>query len=250
MNFHALFLQLKEIYRREGSLALLLFLINGFNNAFINKYIRGSFSQKGEDLILEKIFKRKNKGFYIDVGANDPNIFNNTKKFYLRGWRGINVEPNPILLEKFRVDRKRDINLNVGIGRKSGFASFFEFEISSISTFSKKDKENKIKLGYKLKGEFKVKIYRLEDIIRKFHNKKVDFINIDTEGMDLEVLKSNNWKKFKPRVVCVETGDVWSILSGDLKTSNKKKLIDKFMIKNGYKVFYSNNLNTIYVEAN
>lgn len=247
MNFHALFLQLNEIYNKKGFLALLTFLIIGFNNAFINKYIRGSFSQKGEDLILDKIFANKNRGFYVDVGANNPDVFNNTKKFYLKGWKGINIEPNPMLLKRFKIERKRDINLNFGIGIKRGFASFYEFEVSSISTFSKNDKENKIKLGYRLKNEAKIKVYRLEEIMRKFCKKKIDFMNVDTEGMDLEVLKSNDWKMFRPKAVCVETGDVWSTLSSELE-NNKKKLIDRFMISNSYRIFYSNDLNTIYVE--
>jgi len=247
MNFNALFIQLKGIYRDKGLLAFLLFLIGVLNNKFINKYIRSSFSQKGEDLILERIFKGKKRGYYIDVGANDSDIFNNTKKFYLKGWKGINIEPNPILFKKFLINRKRDISLNVGIGKKTGDATFYEFEMNSLSTFSKKDKENKIKVGYKLKKKYKIKIYRLENIMKKFCKKKVDFITIDTEGLDYGVLQSNNWEKFRPKAVCVETGDVWSILSGRFR-NNKKKIIDKFMLNKGYKVFYSNDLNTIYVE--
>ncbi|MEK7502683.1 MAG: FkbM family methyltransferase [Patescibacteria group bacterium] len=247
MNFYALFIQLKELYKKKGFLALLFFLINGFNNVIIKKYIRGSFSQKGEDLILEQIFKGKKKGFYIDVGANDPDIFSNTKKFYLRGWRGINIEPNPILLKKFVIKRKRDINLNVGIGKKKYSAVFYEFEMNALSTFSKKDMENKIKLGCKLKKAYKVKIYRLEDIIKKFYKKKIDFITVDTEGMDFEVLRSNDWERFRPKAICVETGDFWLI--PQRSKNNKKRFIDRLMIKNGYEVFYSNDLNTIYVET-
>lgn len=247
MNFNAFFLQLKKIYKDQGFFALLLFLVSVLKNKLINKYINGSFSQKGEDLILERIFKGKKKGYYVDVGANDPDFYNNTKKFYLKGWKGINIEPNPILFNKFLIDRKRDISLNVGIGKRTGTAIFYEFEVNSLSTFSKKDKENKVKVGYKLKKEYKIKIYRLENIVRKYCKKKVDFITIDTEGLDYEVLQSNNWKTFRPKAVCVETGDVWSVLSGRLR-NNKKKIIDKFMLNKGYKVFYSNDLNTIYVE--
>lgn len=247
MNLYALAIQIKGIYKRKGLIGLLTFLINGFNNSIVNKYIRGSFSQKGEDLVLEKIFKEKKRGFYIDVGANDPDIFNNTKRFYIRGWKGINIEPNPILLKQFAVERKKDTNLNIGIGKKRHSMIFYEFELNALSTFEKKDMKNKIKLGCKLKKEYQVEIYRLEDIIRKFSKEKIDFLTVDTEGMDLEVLESNNWKRFRPKAVCVETGEFWSTLGRAKDT--KKELIDRFMFKNGYRIFYTNDLNTIYIES-
>src|SRR5438552_17947489 len=74
--------------------------------------VRNSYSQGGEDLVMDNFFNGKRKGFYVDVGANDPTRFNNTKRFYKKGWRGINIEPDPKLFEKIKSDRSRDTNLN------------------------------------------------------------------------------------------------------------------------------------------
>ena len=79
-----------------------------------------SFSQYYEDLILFAIFFDIKKGFYIDIGANDPNHISVTKAFYLRGWYGLNIEPLPNMYNKLMKYRNRDINLQIGIGEKEG----------------------------------------------------------------------------------------------------------------------------------
>jgi len=244
MNTEAIIKQFITIYKKRGPLYCFIFIINAFNDLCIKKFIRGSFSQKGEDIIIEKIIGQKKKGFYIDVGAHNPNIYNNTKRFYVKGWSGINIEPNPILIKEFIRQRRRDINLNVGVRKTSGKAKFYEFEFDGLSTFSKDEMKKNQKLGYKLKQELDIDVLSLKKIITKYYYKKIDFLSIDTEGLDFEVLQSNDWKKFRPAVVCIETGDFNSMITG--KKSNKKKLIDSFMYKNEYTEYYDNELNTIY----
>lgn len=247
MNIRALIKQFITIYKKRGFINFFVFVIQAFNNTYIKKYLKGSFSQKGEDLIIERIIGNKKKGFYIDVGAHNPNIFNNTKRFYQKGWQGINIEPNPRLIQEFLKQRDRDINLHIGIGKASGSATFFEFIADGLSTFSKTEADKNVQLEYKIKQILKIPVCTLAEVIRKYVKSNIDFISIDTEGLDLEVLESNNWKKFRPRVVCVETGDFSAMIDGQTK-NKKKNTIDAFMTKNGYKNYYTNGLNTIYVD--
>ena len=100
LNIKALGKQFLNIYKATGFINLLIYLAKAINDTYIKKYVWGSFSQKGEDLIIERIIGNKEKGFYIDIGAHNPNVFNNTKRFYVKGWSGINIEPNLILIKK------------------------------------------------------------------------------------------------------------------------------------------------------
>lgn len=244
VNIVALLKQFSTIYKKQGFMFLSAYLVTALNDTYVKKHIHGSHSQKGEDLIIDKILGNIKKGFYIDVGAHNPNIFNNTKRFYMRGWSGINIEPNPVLFKEFVRQRKRDTNLNIGIKKKSGRAQFYEFVSDGLSTFSKDEVKKNTQLGYKLKQERELRVDSLKNVIEEHGKANIDFISIDTEGLDFEVLESNDWKKFRPTVVCIETGDFNSMITG--KGSNKKKLIDSFLTKKGYKQYYDNGLNTIY----
>lgn len=238
--------QLYHIYKRQGPIDLCSYFVKSFNYLIINKYFRGSFSQKGEDLTMDKFFKHKRKGFYIDIGACHPKRFNNTKFFYDRGWHGINIEPMPTRIKLFLQERKRDKNLNIGIGKVKKVAVFYEFEASGFSTFSKKEADSLIKIGYPLKRKIKVQMHRLEDIMKKYVTSHIDFMTIDTEAMDLDVLESNDWKKYRPKLLCVETIDFIDLLTSTKENSNRKKSISNYLLGNGYQEYFSNGLNTLY----
>src|SRR3989344_5642181 len=100
--------------------------------------LRISFSQDLEDILIDKLLGKKKRGLYVDVGAYDTTRFSNTKKFYLRGWQGINIEPDPIRIDKFYKERQRDINLNFGVANKNGRLDFYKFNPQTLSTFSQK----------------------------------------------------------------------------------------------------------------
>jgi hypothetical protein len=89
-------------------------------------YLRISYSQDGEDRVLQSFFETRNKykGFYVDIGAHHPYRFSNTAIFYAKGWSGINIEPTPTLIQAFYKYRKRDINLNIGIAEQNGKITF------------------------------------------------------------------------------------------------------------------------------
>ncbi len=221
------------------------FAINELNKFFLNRLLLKSYSQNKEDLILENLLnKNHNKGFYIDIGAHDPIIDNNTFKFYKKGWKGILIEPIYSKYSKIKQKRPRDIILNIGVGNKNSLSKFYEFEISTLSTFDKQTAKLYEKNGYKIKSIKQIKISKLSDILdlnrRKFKN--IDILDIDVEGLELNILKSNNWKKYKPTIILIESERF--IESKDDEYFN---IIYKYMISKGYVLKYFNGLNSIYV---
>ena len=220
------------LYFKIYSPVTLLFYLYLEIKSLLRRSFGNSYSQWGEDIIIDNLLGRKKKGFYVDVGAYDPTRFSNTKRFYLQGWRGINIEPDPIRINKFYNLRPKDVNLNVGAANKNGMLNFFKFDPQTLSTFSKKAATDYQKQGYTLTETFKVKVNKLGQILEKeCTNRQIDFFTIDTEGSDLEVLKSNNWKRFRPKVICIEG-----------QGGNPEKLL----IKLGYKKVYTNQTNSIF----
>lgn len=231
---------LKMLVRRLRQYGLKTFssyIISEVRGKIENK-LMSSFSQTNEDLEIDKLLGHKKKGFYVDVGANDPSRFSNTKRFYSRGWRGINIEPNTSCYLKFVKDRPRDINLNIGIGNKNGKLIFNQFDPDTLSTFSPKQTREYIKDGYSLIKKYKIPVRSLKSVLNRYaKNKRIDFLSIDTEGFDFEVLKGNDWKKFKPEIICIESVE---------KNAETKK-IKKYLISKGYKRKYNNYVNSIYM---
>lgn len=212
----------------------------------LNRIFRKSYSQRKEDLIIDSLLGKKEKGFYVDVGAYDPVRFSNTKRFYDRGWTGINIEPNKDNYRKFVQSRPKDINLNIGIGERKGFLMFYKFFPDTLSTFSSVEAESYENQGYILDSKSKIKVLRLRDVLNEHaKNEKIDFISIDTEGYDMFVLQSNNWKKFRPKVICVESGTH----SKEMLNSTKDTHIDSCLKSLDYKCVKSTGINNIYLDS-
>ncbi|TGN08016.1 FkbM family methyltransferase [Leptospira ilyithenensis] len=176
-----------------------------------------SFSQEGEDMILREIFENKSQGFYVDIGAYDPVRFSNTNYFYQLGWSGINIEPSPDAIERFNLKRTRDINLNFGVSGQSGNLDYYSFEEAALNTF---DSERVVFLEknspYRSNKKLNIPVLPLAEILsRHCANKQIDFMNIDVEWHELDVLKSNDWNRFRPNVLLVE------ILNFDFETVSK-----------------------------
>lgn len=202
-----------------------------------------SFSQNGEDVVIHRLLENKKKGFYIDIGANDPTRFNNTKYFYLRGWWGINIEPDLDCFIKIKKERPRDINLNIGIGKKNSELTFYQFKTSTLSTFSQSEAKKYQSQGYKLLIKRQVRVNKLSDILGKYlKGKKIDFMTIDTEGYDKEVLISNNWSKYRPKVICIES------VKHQIKKLGEDTLLEDFLVKVGYGKHLDNGLNCFYID--
>ncbi len=206
-----------------------------------------TYSQTGEDLILNVLFKGKNDGFYVDIGANDPKKINNTFLFYQRGWSGVNIEPNSRKIDLFKKKRKRDLNLNFGIGTSNGELDFYMFNADTLSTFSKEVADDYIKMGHKILDVKKVEILSLKFIFDKYLNgKNIDFLSVDTEGNDLDVLKSNDWVKYRPNFLIVETLEY----KEDYSAKKLNDLYDPYLSDLGYGKIAETYINTIYYDKN
>jgi FkbM family methyltransferase len=170
-------------------------------------YATKSYSQEGEDMILQRIFAGKESGFYVDVGAHHPRRFSNTYFFYRRGWSGINIEPNPEAVRTFQSDRERDTNLQCGISDRAGNLTYFSFDEAALNTFDQALAKSRIaSTPYKLVGTETIPVERLESILSKHvpENRPIDFLSIDAEGLDFPVLQSNDWSRYRPTCVLVE----------------------------------------------
>jgi FkbM family methyltransferase len=168
-------------------------------------YLRTSYSQEGEDLILERILGHKKAGFYIDVGAHHPRRFSNTCRFYQRGWRGINIEPNPEALKLFQQKRKRDINLGFGIAKGEDHLTYFMFNEPALNSFDRAAAEQRQNSKYRIVGTKSIAVRPLANILNDYMpDVQIDFMSIDVEGYDLQVLESNDWARFRPTLLLVE----------------------------------------------
>ena len=199
------------------------------------------YSQDGEDIILKFLFFKKKKGFYVDVGAHHPKRYSNTYLLYKRGWNGINIDAIPGGMKLFKKLRPRDINLELGIGKKHGIIDFYIFNDPAINTFSKElaEKRNHSKNEFFLKKVVKVKVERLETILKDYLSEnEIDILNVDVEGLDLDVLESNDWSKYRPKFVLAE------ILDYKFDDLHKSPVV-KFMVKNKYTI-YSKQINTVF----
>lgn len=166
---------------------------------------RVSYSQEGEDLFLQMFFSGIKSGFYVDVGAHHPKRFSNTYLLYVRGWSWINIDPIPGRMELFRKARPKDVNLEVGISLQEGMKALYVFDGDAMTTFDRNMAERQQARGWKIVAEEQVQTRTLASVLDEYsRGREIDLLNVDTEGLDLEVLQSNDWSKYKPRVVCVE----------------------------------------------
>jgi len=188
----------------------ILYLVKTFFsrlNLLFERYWVESFSQEGEDMLLRKIFENSKPGFYVDVGAHHPQKFSNTYYFYKRNWIGINIDAAPGSMKQFNILRKRDINVEAAVSNEAGELTFYMFEEPALNTLDKDlAKQRLAEKKNKLTGEIKVQTETLADILTEHmpSNREIDFLSVDVEGFDLEVLTSNDWQKFRPKFVVVE----------------------------------------------
>lgn len=169
-------------------------------------YSYRSYAQEGEDMILREIFTEKKNGVYVDIGAHHPLRFSNTYFFYLLGWRGINIDAAPGSMKTFDILRPGDTNLELGIAESPGEMIFTVFDEPALNTFDEAVVKQRVEnTQFKVVDRVKVKTSPLSAVLEKhLDGRQIDFMSVDAEGYDLVVLKSNDWKRFKPKVLLVE----------------------------------------------
>ncbi len=167
-----------------------------------------SYAQNFEDVMLARLFSSDHKGFYIDVGAADPDYLSVTRYFYDRGWRGINVEPSRLFYPRLQERRPDDLNLFCGIGNAPGRATFHQFSRAENSTLDPAVAERLIQEDERAVA-YEVDVITLADLCERFvKDRVIDFMKIDVEGGELAVLQGGDWRKYRPRVLIVEATKV------------------------------------------
>jgi FkbM family methyltransferase len=166
-----------------------------------------SYSQEGEDRVLSRFLEGRKSGFYVDVGAHHPRRFSNTYYFYAQEWRGINIEPSPTAITLFGQLRPRDINVMLGVAETPGELTYYQFDDPALNTFDKAlMQEREAQTPYSVIGTTRVMVQRLETILKENlpQGQMIDFMSVDVEGFDLQVLRSNDWRRYRPEFVLVE----------------------------------------------
>jgi hypothetical protein len=172
-------------------------------------YANISYSQEGEDLIIDRLINSQKNGFYVDIGAHHPFRFSNTFKFYLRGWNGLNIDASPGSMNAFHEARKRDINLEIaiGVGEDEELMDYYLFDEPALNTLSKEVATRKTKLyNYKVNHTIKIKTYNINWVLENYLPTvtEIDFLTIDVEGLDEMILKTLNFNKFRPKIILFE----------------------------------------------
>ena len=216
-----------------------------FYNIYIrNKKFLKNSSQFGEDKFLLSLFEKKYIGKYLDVGCFHPTKHNNTSLFYKNGWQGINIDLNPLTIDLFNFMRPKDININTAVSSEETEKTlFFLDERNTQNTLS----ENQLiflKNHHNIKDEEiikkKIQTRRLDKILEENNFKDIDFMNLDVEGHESEVLKTIDFKKIKIRYICIEM-----IKHNDLSIKNSNQIL-KLLETNNFDQIKKFNFNYIF----
>ena len=204
MNIRHIFNKIKEYgFKKSAEKVISRYLI------LTKKY----YSELGEDVILQHYCPGKT-GFYVDIGAYHPKRISVTRMFYERGWRGINIEPNPNSIKVFNRIRRRDINLNIGVSDEAGELDYYYYgPTSEGNNFNTELYETYKKNGnHSLPQKImKIKVDTLNNVLENNlpKNTEIDFLTIDVEGLELKILKSLDYDKYSPKHILVEDLSFW-----------------------------------------
>lgn len=208
-----------------------------------------SFAQSGEDrlalFILKHQFGLTDLNF-LDIGANHPTELSNTYLFYVEGFHGVLLEPDPDLVKALKKARPKDTVINKAVTVDAADnLDFYLMQPHTLNTFSEKE----VKLyqehykDVKVRGKIKVQTTQLDVLMKEYFSTGLDFLSIDIEGLDYDILSNFNFKKYRPKVVCVET--MVYLQDKELKKSDD---VIQLMLKNDYFIYADTYVNTIFVD--
>lgn len=168
---------------------------------------RLAYSQEGEDLLLLELLNDRSTGHYVDIGAYDPFIYSNTCLFYQRGWRGLNIDATPGSMIRFNHWRSEDINVEAAVAEEAVRVDLHVMDQAQMNTLCADMAAHASRSGWaSIVGTVPRQTQRLDTLLDRYWPRgwKIDFMTIDTEGMDLHVLRSNNWAVYRPDLVLAE----------------------------------------------
>jgi len=212
-----------------------LYWIYKIQKIYKNKKPNCHYAEFGEDIMVNRIFNNITNGFYIDIGAYHPYKGSLTYNLYKKGWTGANIDLSKTSIDLFNIARPKDININCAISNFSG--DTYYFENSPIN------QQNSLISNQEGKNEVKIKSFTLDDLISLKNINKVDYINIDTEGNELEILNGINFNKISPYLFTIEENSFFP--------SNSSKLAKiKFMNGKGYELINTIGVTMFFVHKN
>jgi len=213
-------------------------------------FSKRTYSQYGEDLIIEQALNRLNISssncYYLDIGSNHPYYLSNTYYFYKKGSRGVCIEPDISLVPNFRKKRKEDKCISAGVSiDRSSFSDFYLMTANVLNTFSYIEAEKISAMGtYKIKDSRRVQMVSINEIFHKHLEKPVDFVSLDVEGLDLNILETLDFNRFRPPIFCIET-----LAYSENSIQEKNSEVMEFMKAKNYIVFADTYVNTIFVDS-
>jgi FkbM family methyltransferase len=200
-----------------------------------------SYSANNEDVILNRMFGSRKSGFYIDVGAGHPLYKNDTRALYDRGWRGINIEPNMTLYRELVAQRPCDRNINTVVSDTPGLLVYHEVVGTGLSTCDPEEAERAAAKGFEV-VHHEVEAMTLQQILDAAESPEIDLLKVDVAGFELKVLFSNDWGRFRPKVVLVEA-------TYPETPCRRPDVIAPFLAEQGYQRAYFDGLNDYYIEG-
>jgi FkbM family methyltransferase len=215
-----------------------------------SKLGRTSYAQQGEDLVVKSLCDHHGVILrtYLDIGANDPILGNNTYLFYLDGARGVLVEPNPLHCGRLRSVRPRDTILEAGIGpREETLADYYmigdaDHDGGDCNTFSKADADRFVaesKGRWRILEVRKMPLVSVNRVMEESFGGAPDFLSTDTEGLDLDIVRSLDFDRFRPAIICAE------VLA---EAGRIESRIPELMTSRGYSMRGSTGVNAIFVD--
>ena len=232
---------LLELSKKFDSLKKFYYFYNIYvrNFKFLNKG-----SQFGEDEYILNLFDKKSKGKFLDVGCYHPTRHSNTYLMYKKGWSGLNIDLNPLTIELFNFMRPRDININIGISDSEEEKRLFYIDELNTQNTLDQNQLNFLKNHHNIKDdeiiEKKIKTKRLDKILNDHKFFDIDFMNLDVEGHELNVLKTLNFEKISIKYICVEMID-----HNEISIENNQK-IKELLFANNFNFIKNFNYNYIY----
>lgn len=203
-----------------------------------------SYAGNREDVLLNRVFGAQERGFYVDVGAGHPLQFSVTKHFYDRGWSGINVEPVRRHFDELQKDRERDLNLNVALADAEGSAVLYEFpaQYSGWTTVSEQEALRHLEDDQVQYTERRVPVTTLRAVCEQYVTGEIDFLSVDVEGLERQVLLGGDFGRWRPRVCVVEA----TAPATSIPTHEKW---EEILLESGYRFAYFDGLNRFYVRS-
>lgn len=195
-------------FHRQDFRTLLIHKLLEFKRSRFATKPQRSYAQEGEDILLRRLLDKSGPGSYVDIGAHHPTRFSNTYHFYRLGWSGLNIDAQPGSMRAFNRIRPRDINVEIGISDKRGTLDFHIFNEPALNSFNGKlsAMRNQDADRYKIVETRPVMTRPLREVMEQYWpaGRMIDFMSIDTEGLDIEVVRSNDWSRFRPAFLVVE----------------------------------------------